>query len=146
MLVLSVFLAFAVFAVGMLVTNPGLRQWLSTPAVAPGSECLIISVHDGDTLRCDGEKIRISNIDAPELAGSPRCDPDNLRGGANPSWCDFELGERSGDALRALVRNGKVAIERSGEDQYGRTLGRVSVDGTDVGDYLVAQGLARPWQ
>lgn len=32
--------------------------------------CLATVVHDGDGLRCDGERIRIVNIEAPKLPGS----------------------------------------------------------------------------
>ncbi len=31
------------------------------------------------------------------------------------------------------------------KDRYGRTLATVSVDGQDVGEILIAEGLARPW-
>lgn len=37
-------------------------------------------------------------------------------------------------------------IERLGTDPYGRTLATVSVNGMDAGDYLISQGLARPWR
>ncbi|WP_420798907.1 hypothetical protein [Novosphingobium pentaromativorans] len=37
-------------------------------------------------------------------------------------------------------------ITRLGTDPYGRTLATVSVNGVDAGNYLVAQGLARPWR
>ena len=39
-----------------------------------------------------------------------------------------------------------MTITRLGTDPYGRTLATVSVNGVDAGDYLVAQGLARPWR
>jgi len=41
------------------------------------------------------------------------------------------------------IRCGRV---RLGTDTYGRTLATVSVNGVDAGDYLIAQGLARPWR
>lgn len=31
------------------------------------------------------------------------------------------------------------------KDRYGRTLGRVLVDGVDVGELLISEGLARRW-
>lgn len=37
-------------------------------------------------------------------------------------------------------------IEREGTDSYGRTLARITVGGMDVGEWLVAKGLARPWR
>ena len=108
--------------------------------------CLALTVHDGDTVRCGRERIRLANIDAPELQGSPRCDPRQLRGGNNPSWCDHRLGERSRDALRAFLRRGAVRIERQGQDRYGRTLAALTVNGQDAGRYLIGMGLARPWR
>jgi len=35
--------------------------------------CLSPTVHDGDTIRCGSERVRIANIDAPELSDSPKC-------------------------------------------------------------------------
>lgn len=103
----------------------------------------IASVHDGDTLNtCLRERIRIANIDAPEVRGSPSC-----RGyKARTHWCDYELGVRSRDALRAFVMRGSVRIKRQGQDRYGRTLASVSVNGRDAGEYLISRGLARQWR
>ena len=114
-------------------------------ALAPISTCGSVTVHDGDTIRCDGERVRISNIDAPELAHSPRCDSRHLRAGKNPSWCDDALGLRSRDALQAFVLRGVLVIHREGSDRYGRTLARLTVNGSDAGAYLIHRGLARAW-
>jgi len=108
------------------------------------------NIHDGDTVRlCTGERVRIQNIDAPEVAGSPRCSPQSLRrllGSKNPPWCDYQLGQRSRDALETFLGRGPVTIARTGTDQYGRTLARLIVNGKDAGTYLVSMGLARPWK
>jgi len=114
-------------------------------AAQPVSTCGEVVVHDGDTIRCDGRRVRISNIDAPELAHSPRCDPRYLRAGKNPSWCDDALGLHSRDALQAFLRRGPVALHPEGTDRYGRILARLTVNGHDAGAYLVSQGLARTW-
>lgn len=108
---------------------------------APGSDCARISVHDGDTIRCDSERIRLIDIEAPEVRGSPRCRRPTPR-----DWCDYALGERSGAALKRFLRSGPVRIERHGLDRYGRTLARLSVNGRDAAPYLMAQGLARPYR
>jgi endonuclease YncB( thermonuclease family) len=55
-------------------------------------------------------------------------------------------GEASRVALARLLSGGRVMITRLGTDPYGRTLATVAVNGVDAGDYLVAQGLARPWR
>ena len=102
--------------------------------------CLSLSVHDGDSMRCNGERIRILNIEAPERPGSPKCQQ-----GRN-GWCDYRRGYKSRDALSALFRTGRVGIERAGKDRYGRTLARVTVNGEDAGEYLLSLGLARPWR
>ena len=111
--------------------------------LAAAALCLAPSVHDGDTIRCGRERVRIANIDAPELPDSPKCQ-DRRR-----SLClgsDFAAGEASRVALTRLLSRGQVMITRLGTDPYGRTLATVSVNGVDAGDYLVAQGLARPWR
>jgi endonuclease YncB( thermonuclease family) len=106
-------------------------------------------VHDGDTIRCGIERVRLVNIDAPELKGSERCSAASRRrltGSRNPAWCDSALGERSRDALAALVARGQTSIAPVGRDRYGRLLARVMVNGRDAGAYLIGQGLARPWR
>ncbi|UYY78425.1 thermonuclease family protein [Sphingomonas sp. R1] len=102
----------------------------------------IANVHDGDTVRsCGGERIRISNIDAPELRGSPKC-RDRRRHG----WCDYALAARSRDELERFLKAGRVILRREGKDRYGRTLGTLSVNGRDAGRYLIDRRLARAWQ
>lgn len=119
--------------------RPGFAK-VAEPNAAP-SLC-IGSVHDGDTIRtCAGERVRIENIDAPELPDSPKC-TDRRRQG----WCDYGLAVRSRNELASFLKGGHVAISRSGTDRYGRTLARLLVDGRDAGDHLVELGLARPWQ
>lgn len=104
--------------------------------------CLLI-VHDGDTLRCNAERIRLVGIDAPELEGSSRCNRPAT--GKNPPWCDHAAAERSRDALSRFVARGAPVVARCGVDRYGRTLARVTVNGRDAGAYLVGLGLARWW-
>lgn len=103
--------------------------------------CLTPTVHDGDSIRCGAERVRIANIDAPELRGSPKC---GARRGYT-AWCDFAAGERARAALAAHMAGHRVTIVRTGTDSYGRTLALVQVDGQDVGEWLIAQRLARRW-
>ena len=111
-----------------------------TPLILAAAIC-IANVHDGDSIRlCDGERVRIANIDAPEMPGSPKCERER-RG-----WCDYRLAVQSRDALQSLLASGPVTIRREGQDAYGRTLARVSVNGQDAGQYLVSQRLARVWR
>ncbi len=120
------------------------------PIFLAAAALCIASVHDGDTIRtCEGERIRLVGIDAPELKGSARCTAASQRrlaSSRNPAWCDYQLGLRSRDALSAFLGTGKATIARRGQDKYGRTLATLSVNGYDAGHYLISQGLARPWR
>lgn len=96
--------------------------------------CAAISVHDGDTLRCDALKVRLvaqsGPMDAPELPGSPRC-----------KQCDPAPGIAARDRLRVILR-APAKIHCNGADRYQRSLCRVTVNGRDVGDMLVREGHA----
>ncbi|GAA4772796.1 hypothetical protein GCM10023219_19980 [Stakelama sediminis] len=116
---------------------------LAAAALAAGqpSACSDLQVHDGDSIRCGRERIRIENIDAPELPDSPKCHPRR-----SYAWCDYRAGYAARDALIAFLAQGSVMVRRTGTDRYGRTLARVTVNGRDAGAYLVSQGLARRWR
>ena len=122
--------------------------------LAAAALCVSVTVHDGDTIRCGRERVRVANIDAPELPGSPKCQDRRV----SYAWCDYRAGEAarvaqdmlageaSSVALVRFVSRGRVMITRLGTDPYGRTLATISVNGVDAGDYLIAQGLAKPWR
>jgi endonuclease YncB( thermonuclease family) len=94
-----------------------------------------IRVWDGDSLRLgltsQAEAVRIFNIDAPEIDGA--CAEES------------ELAQRAKTRLSEILDASRVEIFRQGADRYGRTLAAVRVDGADVGDQLVREGLARTW-
>lgn len=119
-------------------------------ALALASSACVARVSDGDTIRlCNGERVRLVGIDAPERASSERCNARSrarLKNSRNPSWCDFARGEQARAALTRLLAKGQVRIERQGYDRYKRTLARVTVNGRDAGQWLIHQGLARPWR
>ena len=46
--------------------------WLDRPVDPSGFTCGSVSVLDGDTFTCDGKRIRMAGIDAPELPGHCR--------------------------------------------------------------------------
>lgn len=85
-------------------------------------------VMDGDTVLLVREgqhepvKLRIEGIDAPET-----CQP----GGAE-----------SRDALIRLALRKPVQVFDVGQDSYGRQIGRLSVDGMDLGAEMVRTGMA----
>ncbi len=104
----------------------GLCEW------GGGRNCVV----DGDTIYLNGVKIRIAGIDAPETHDLYQC-PEELA-----------LGRKATVRLQQLLSGGTVSlspIDRD-EDVYGRKLRNVAVDGRDVGDVLVSEGLARPYR
>jgi micrococcal nuclease len=97
-------------------------------------------VIDGDTLRtAEGERIRLIGVDAPELSPRARC----------PHEAELALAAKF--RLTELIdRSTQIVITPRGDgpdrDRFDRLLRDVSVDGTDVGDILVAEGLAKVWK
>lgn len=91
-------------------------------------------VVDGDTFWFRGEKIRIADIDAPEVS-TPRCRR------------EAELGDAATQRLRALLNAAPFTLVTGGrdQDQYGRKLRIVSRGGRSIGEALVDEGLARRW-
>jgi endonuclease YncB( thermonuclease family) len=91
-------------------------------------------VTDGDTFRLEsGERIRIANIDAPEThAGQAKC------------RAELALGLAATKRARALLDHQTVTFTRVGRS-YNRTVARVTFDGHDLGQTLVAMGVAKPW-
>jgi endonuclease YncB( thermonuclease family) len=93
-----------------------------------GTNCVV----DGDTFYLNGAKVRIADIDAPET---------------HDYHCrsELELGERAARELQALLNSGAVTMTHIDRDRdvYGRLLRNVSVNGRDVGETLIADGVAR---
>lgn len=92
-------------------------------------------VVDGDTLWSNGVKIRVADIDAPEI-GTPQCAAEKA------------LGDRATIRLMELVNAGPFDMQSwpgRDEDKYGRKLRVLIRDGRSLGDILVSEGLARTW-
>jgi len=99
-----------------------------------GAGARISCVVDGDTFWYKGEKIRIADIDAPEVS-NPEC----AREG--------ELGKRATNRMIALLNAGPITMRSTNEefDQYGRRLLVVTRSGRSLGAVLVREGLAERW-
>jgi endonuclease YncB( thermonuclease family) len=90
-------------------------------------------VIDGDTFRLDtGERIRIANIDSSETQpGQAKC------------RAEIVQGQAAARDARTLLDGRMVGIERVGRS-YNRTVARVTLNGRDLGETLIAMGAARP--
>jgi endonuclease YncB( thermonuclease family) len=92
-----------------------------------------VQVTDGDTFRIGAERIRVENIDTPELGDGAEC------------LAERHLADLALQHARVLLASGELRVERTGADQYGRTLARVSVGGRDFGRAMIGAGLAERW-
>jgi len=112
---------------------------LALSACAPDGPTPRAVAIDGDTLRLEsgGQKVRISNLDAPEIGGA-RCDAERKRG--------LEAKHALQDLLDRAQRIDVTVDRARPTDRYGRWLARVSIDGEDIGEALIARDLARPWR
>lgn len=95
-----------------------------------------VTVIDGDTVDYGGERIRIADINTPEVS-SPGC------------ASEAELGAQATRRLEELLAAGPFilapAADGRDEDVYGRKLRIVERDGRSLGATLVEEGLAHEW-
>jgi endonuclease YncB( thermonuclease family) len=87
----------------------------------------VVGVADGDTVTVldasrQQHKIRLMGIDAPEKI--------------------MPYGNRSKQSLSVLVFDRQVQVEYSKKDKYGRTVGKIIVDGVDANLAQIKAGMA----
>ncbi|MEY4237464.1 MAG: Endonuclease YncB precursor [Pseudomonadota bacterium] len=92
-------------------------------------------VVDGDTIWYQGTKIRVADINTPELS-QPECAR------------EAELAEAATRRLTDLLNQGAFSLEdiARSHDKYGCRLQVITRGGESLGDQLVAEGLAETWQ
>ena len=90
-----------------------------------------IKITDGDTININGEKIRFSGIDTPEL--KQNCIKE---GESDP------CGITAKQILIDKIGNNKVICISEGKDQYKRTLAECFVNDESLSSYLVRSGYA----
>ncbi len=95
-------------------------------------------VIDGDTIddRASGVRYRLANIDAPETGDNAKCYNERRRG------------EQAKAVATQIVRRSRIVSVRRTlrTDRYGRRVAFILADGVDIGETLIARGLARPWR
>ena len=108
------------------------------PGERNGSEkhCVV----DGDTIWFFGSNLRLKDFDTPEpVSRNSKCP-----GGQTP--LEAELAARASARLLELINTRPFTVEQYGVDTTGhRWEGAVRIDGRDVGDILIEEGLARRW-
>ena len=90
-----------------------------------------IKITDGDTIKINGEKIRFSGIDTPELKQT--C----IKDGENNS-----CGLTAKQILIDKIVDNKVKCIKEGKDRYKRILAECFVNNESLSRYLVRSGYA----
>jgi micrococcal nuclease len=111
--------------------NPLLEMCNGRPNT-PDKTCLV----DGDTLWLYGENIRLKDFDTPE----PQT---QICGGA----AEIALAQQASARLLDILNKHEWTIERFEYDSTAsrRRLATIRIDGRDVGQILIEEGLARAW-
>jgi endonuclease YncB( thermonuclease family) len=100
---------------------------LASTSLADTLQGRVVGIADGDTVTVLDDsntqfKIRLMGIDAPEKKQA--------------------FGNKSKESLSAMVFNKQVTVEYSKKDRYGRTVGKITVDGIDANLEQVKAGMA----
>jgi len=100
---------------------------VANPSAADTLQGRVVGIADGDTVTVLDDsntqwKIRLMGIDAPEKKQA--------------------FGNKSKESLSDLVFNKQVAVKYSKKDRYGRTVGKIIVDGIDANLEQVKDGMA----
>ena len=90
-----------------------------------------LKIVDGDTIHINGEKIRFTGIDTPELKQT--CINNGTK---NP------CGITAKEILIEKIADNKVECISEGKDQYKRTLAECFVNNESLSSYLVRSGYA----
>lgn len=146
---LLVWLAVIVMAAASYVINVGISSSGGNPvevAVRKASPYVqSFTVTDGDTVRMnDGTPVRLVGFNTPETF-EPRCE------------MEARLGEKAKNRLRKLVASGIASVtkvpcacapgtEGTKRCNFGRSCGILHVDGRDVGQTMISEGLAVPFR
>ena len=117
---MKVLVALALLSIAALATHPALAG-ITGPAI----------ITDGDSIKIDGQRIRIHGIDAPEK--KQLCQRDD-----EPWQC----GKSATEALKGWIGSRPVSCEELDRDRYKRIVARCLVDGEDLGEWMVLNGWA----
>ncbi len=93
-----------------------------------------VTVLNGDILVIDGAHLRLANARTPEQIPAADC------------WAEALAAKQTTRWVRDLVRGSRTVTTRPTEkvDADNRAIAYVAFDGADLGELLVAQGMAAP--
>jgi endonuclease YncB( thermonuclease family) len=136
-----IFLASALtlaLALGVFALSPANQAQGEPSRSAPTQQSYNWRVIDGDTFEDlnTGDRYRLVNIDTPETGGRAAC------------VAERRLGDRATNQARTLITGAdSLEVRRTGRiDRYNRIIAFIEVNGRDLGELLIEDGLARPWR
>tara|TARA_R110002124_G_scaffold9586_13_gene49302 strand:+ start:19414 stop:19962 length:549 start_codon:yes stop_codon:yes gene_type:complete len=106
-----------------------LADWLDPPLPPVAG---IGQASDGDSFRLGADRVRLLGLDAPEL--NQHC--------ATSQDGRWPCGRVARDRMAGLLASGSLQCQPEGHDRYGRLLAHCTIDGSDLGAIMVAEGLA----
>jgi endonuclease YncB( thermonuclease family) len=107
-----------------------IERWTRAPGAPVAGNAIVA---DGDTLTISGARIRLIDIDAPEL--DQMC--------ADAQGRDWPCGRQASAQLRSRIRGRDLSCQPKSIDKYGRSLATCTLpDGTDINAWMVRQGWA----
>tara|TARA_R110002124_G_scaffold90905_1_gene231716 strand:+ start:964 stop:1398 length:435 start_codon:yes stop_codon:yes gene_type:complete len=125
--VLAVLLVAAVIRPVSAIADDSKVLWQACHPYERRTTCVV----DGDTLWYQGTKIRLLDIDAPEVEGHCKN--------------ECQLAQAATAELTRLLNTGLVQIAYDGQDQYCRHLARIWVREGEIGTAMLTGGLAEPF-
>ncbi len=97
-------------------------------------------VVDGDTLRINGEKVRLFGIDAPEI--NQNCYKNIFSFNFLSYSKKYKCGKKSANKLSLLVKNSRIVCQIRGIDRYQRKIAICFKGNLDINAWLIKEGLA----
>ena len=101
-------------------------------------KAIVTAVYDGDTVTADidlgfevwlhGQKLRLLNINTPEVRGKTRAE-----------------GLIARDALRNRILGKEIIVKSDRRGKYGRWLVEIIIDDENINDWLLKEGYAVPY-
>ena len=95
-------------------------------------DCQVVQIIDGDTIKCDTNKIRLLGIDAPEK--NQRCNDNQNK--------KYYCGKETINFLSSFMQNKAISCDIYGKDFFRRDLGICFADKININEKLLEEGLA----
>lgn len=125
--------------------SPTTFSEMTGPAPSAASARASFSITDGDTIRSrDGTPVRLVGFNTPEKF-EPQCSREAALGNRASARLKELVAAAKSTSVTLVSCSCKPGSEGTRKCNYGRRCGTLSVDGRDVGQALIAEGLAVPF-